>query len=231
MRRTRCTCRRTSSRASAPGTSRPRPTPLARHAAKGKDIDEALPRHATTWCTRTCSSRATPTRAGSSRRRRRSPSAAPAASSAPYALAAMPARYAVERGDWSEAAQLEPRDEQVPLHRGDDAISRARSAPRARRCRRRPSKDVARARRAARRAQDGEERVLGAARSRCSGSRPRRGSRSPQGKTDEALGLMRAAADLEDQQREAHRHAGPHPARARAARRHAAGAEAARPRR
>ena len=31
-----------------------------------------------------------------------------ARATAPYALAAMPARYAVERGDWREAAKLAP---------------------------------------------------------------------------------------------------------------------------
>ena len=33
---------------------------------------------------------------------------------APYALSAMPARYAVERGDWRAAAQLEPRQDKFP---------------------------------------------------------------------------------------------------------------------
>ena len=50
----------------------------------------------------------------------------PARATGPYALAAMPARYAVERGDWRDAAKLEPSAEQVSVHRGDDAF-RARS--------------------------------------------------------------------------------------------------------
>ena len=38
----------------------------------------------------------------------------PARFVAPYALSAMPARYAVERGDWRAAAQLEPRQDKFP---------------------------------------------------------------------------------------------------------------------
>jgi hypothetical protein len=34
---------------------------------------------------------------------------------APYALAAMPARYAIERADWRAAAQLEPRQDKFPF--------------------------------------------------------------------------------------------------------------------
>ncbi len=50
----------------------------------------------------------------------------------PYALAASPARYMVERGDWKGAAQLAGSAEQVRLCRCDDAFrprARARPAP------------------------------------------------------------------------------------------------------
>jgi len=47
---------------------------------------------------------------------------------APYALTAMPARYALERGDWRAAAGLQPRQD-TSVHRGDDAFrARARRA-------------------------------------------------------------------------------------------------------
>jgi hypothetical protein len=51
---------------------------------------------------------------------RRAPNVNPNAPVAAYALAAMPARIALERGLWKEAAQLEPRSSKVPH---TDAIS------------------------------------------------------------------------------------------------------------
>ena len=42
----------------------------------------------------------------------------PRASPAPYALAAMPARYAVERGDWAAGDEARAAAEQLPVHRG-----------------------------------------------------------------------------------------------------------------
>ena len=60
-----------------------------------------------------------PDAVGSARRRR---------SAGVFALAAIPARYALERGAWTEAAALEPQPTAVSVHRGADALR-----PRARR--------------------------------------------------------------------------------------------------
>ena len=89
-------------------------------------------------------------RAGAARRaagdrralRSRRPSAARAPGSAGvFALAAIPARWALERRDWAEAAaSLEPKPSRFPVHRGDDAL-------RARARRRRTPGDLADARR------------------------------------------------------------------------------------
>ena len=48
----------------------------------------------------------------------------------PYALAAMPARYAVERGAWKEAAQLPPRTSQFPFTEAITYFARALGAAR-----------------------------------------------------------------------------------------------------
>ena len=53
-------------------------------------------------------------------------------SAAHFALAASPARYVVERGDWKGAAQLQVSPERISPRHGDHAISPARSALRAR---------------------------------------------------------------------------------------------------
>ena len=68
-RRTRCTCLRTSSRASAPGRSRSPPT-CARATWPRQAMSRTRPTTpAITWCTRTCSSRATRMRAPASTKR------------------------------------------------------------------------------------------------------------------------------------------------------------------
>jgi tetratricopeptide (TPR) repeat protein len=54
----------------------------------------------------------------------------PARATAPYALAAMPARYAVERGDWSAAARLEPSPSRFPFTRAMTHFARALGAAR-----------------------------------------------------------------------------------------------------
>ena len=63
-RRTRCTCPRTSSRASAPGGSRRRPTSARRRRRSRTRTSTSSCTPWTTWCTRSCSSPATATRAG-----------------------------------------------------------------------------------------------------------------------------------------------------------------------
>ena len=68
-RRTRCTCLRISSRAWAPGRSPP-PRTRARRKWPRRATSPTRPiTRPTTWCTRTCSSPATPTRAAASTKR------------------------------------------------------------------------------------------------------------------------------------------------------------------
>jgi len=54
----------------------------------------------------------------------------PARATAPYALAAMPARYAVERGDWRAAARLEPSTGKYPYTEAMTHLARALGAAR-----------------------------------------------------------------------------------------------------
>jgi len=54
----------------------------------------------------------------------------PARATAPYALAAMPARYALERGDWGEAAQLAPSPSRYPFTEAITHFARALGAAR-----------------------------------------------------------------------------------------------------
>ena len=86
----------------------------------------------------------------------------PGAPGASFALAASPARYMVERGDWRGAGRLEVRADQIPPRRGDHAFR-----PRARRRALGPAgRGEGRHRqacRAARQAARGEGRLLGAA--------------------------------------------------------------------
>jgi tetratricopeptide (TPR) repeat protein len=114
----------------------------------------------------------------------------------PYALAAMPARYALERGDWGGAAKLEPSPSKYPYTEAMTHFARALGAAR--------SGDPAAAR------QDIERIValrdeLKAAKSEYWANEVevmRLASLAwvslAQKRTDEALGLMRQAADIED---------------------------------
>ena len=120
----------------------------------------------------------------------------PAVQAGYYALAAMPARYAVERGDWSGANKLQPGDSKFPWVQALTYFTRALGAAR--------SGDPATAEkdmqqltsirdalRAAKNnywATEVEVNRLGAA----------AWIALAQGKKDEALNLMRAAADTED---------------------------------
>jgi tetratricopeptide (TPR) repeat protein len=54
----------------------------------------------------------------------------PTVRSGPYALAAMPARIALERGAWDEAAKLEPQESQFPYTRSQTHYARALGAAR-----------------------------------------------------------------------------------------------------
>ncbi len=54
----------------------------------------------------------------------------PTVRAGPYALAAMPARYTLERGAWSEAAKLEPQDSLFPYAKSQTHYARAVGAAR-----------------------------------------------------------------------------------------------------
>ena len=114
----------------------------------------------------------------------------------PYAQAAMPARFAVERSDWQQAMTLEPRPSQFPFTvalthfaralgaaRGGDAAAAAKDV-----------QELARLRDALRTAKNEywatevEVSRLGAA----------AWTALAHGRRDEALSLMRSAADIED---------------------------------
>src|SRR5258706_15881144 len=115
---------------------------------------------------------------------------------APYALTAMPARYALERGDWRAAAELQPRQDNFPFTVAMTHFARALGAAR--------SGDAASAQKDAERvAALGSE--LKAANNAYWGGEVevmRLASLAwtalAQNRNDEALGLMRQAADLED---------------------------------
>ena len=70
-------------------------------------------------------------------RRVRSPASAAPPPAGPFAVAAIPARYALERGAWADAARLEPRTTPFRV-RGRDDLVRARARRRAHARRRRP---------------------------------------------------------------------------------------------
>jgi tetratricopeptide (TPR) repeat protein len=120
----------------------------------------------------------------------------PARATGPYALAAMPARYAVERGAWAEAAQLVPVPTKFPFTEAMTHFARALGAARL--------GDPAAA-------QKDIERIVGL-REELKATQSdywanevevmRLSSRAwtalAQKKSDEALGLMRQAADMED---------------------------------
>jgi len=120
----------------------------------------------------------------------------PARFTAPYALAAMPARYAIERGDWRAAAQLEPRQDKYPFTVAMTHFARALGAAR--------SGDPASAQK------DVERLAALGAQVKASNNAFWAGevevmrlaaaawTSLAQGKSDEALEAMRRAADLED---------------------------------
>lgn len=114
----------------------------------------------------------------------------------PYAQAAMPARYAVERGDWQQAMQLRPRPNNFPFTEALTHFARALGAAR--------SGDAAAAEQEVQelaRLRD----ALTAAKSEywateVEGSRLAAAAWTAlaQGKRDDAVSLMRSAADIED---------------------------------
>jgi predicted Zn-dependent protease len=114
----------------------------------------------------------------------------------PYAQAAMPARYVIERGDWKQAMTLEPRPSQFPftvaLTHFARALGAARSGDTA--AAEQDVQELARLRDALKTAKNEywatevEVSRLGAA----------AWTALAQGKRDEALSLMHSAADMED---------------------------------
>src|SRR5208283_4789024 len=115
---------------------------------------------------------------------------------APYAKAAMPARYVFERGAWSEAAALQPLGSNYPFV---EAITYfAKSVGEAR------SGDLAAARRDAEKLEALHASLVAAKNTYWATEveiqtlSARAWIASAEGKSEDALGLMRAAADLED---------------------------------
>src|SRR6266704_5963329 len=120
----------------------------------------------------------------------------PARATAPYGLAAMPARYAIERGAWGEAAQLQPTPSKFPFTEAMTHFARALGAAR--------SGDPAAA-------QKDVERIV-ALRDELKAAKSEYWANEvevmrlaslawvalAQKKSAEALGLMRQAADMED---------------------------------
>ena len=108
-----------------------------------------------------------------------------------FALAAIPARYTLERRQWAEAAELSSfrrisRGTSSPRpnpSRGSPGASGLRAAATSRRAK----KDLERIEPLARRADPGQEHLLGASRARSSGSRWRPGSRGPRAETRRRL--------------------------------------------
>ena len=120
----------------------------------------------------------------------------PARNTAPYALAAMPARFAVERGNWREAAQLQPRAGNFLYPEALTHFARALGAAR--------SGDSAAAEKevqqlaSLRDSLKSKKNVYWATEVEVSWLAAAGWTALAQGKNDEALGLMRNAADTED---------------------------------
>ena len=112
------------------------------------------------------------------------------------ALAAVPARFALERQAWKEAAVLEPRGSQFPQAEAITYFARAIGSAR--------SGDLAAAERELSSSRNCAPRwkrqtsPIGPNKSKSRCWRPRPGSPMPRGRRSEALKFMRAAADLED---------------------------------
>ena len=114
----------------------------------------------------------------------------------PYAQAAMPARYAVERGDWHQAMQLEPRPSSFPFTEALTHFARALGAAR--------SGDAAAAEQEVqelarlRDALTAAKNEYWATEVEVSRLAAAAWTALAQGKRDDALRLMRSAADIED---------------------------------
>ena len=115
---------------------------------------------------------------------------------APYAIAAMPARYALERGAWQEAAKLQPQGSTYPFVEAITYFARSLGAAR--------SGDLAAARKDAEQLESFHKALLAAKNSYWATEVEIQQLAAAgwialgEGKSEEALKFMRAAADLED---------------------------------
>ena len=128
----------------------------------------------------------------------------------PYAIAAMPARYALERGDWREAAKLRADADASIRSPTRSRTSRARSARRAAATSPPREQEAEQLARAAQGAEGREEHVLGDRGRGAAARRRRRGSRSRRGKRGRGAQAHARRRRPRGPEREAHRHAGPH---------------------
>ena len=192
----RCTCLRTSSPASARGKTRSRPICVRpRWRRKAGEPNEAY--HASDYAVYAYLQLA---RDDDAKRAMEEAFKVtdfnPAVRAAPYAIAAMPARYAMERGAWREAMQLQPQPTKFPYTDAITYFARALGAAR--------SGDVAAAEKEAaelarlhKALQDAKDNYwateVEVQRLAVAGW-----IALAQGKPDDALKFMRAAADLED---------------------------------
>ncbi len=113
-----------------------------------------------------------------------------------YALSAMPARIAVERGDWEAAAALEPRETKFPFTDAMRHFARALGAARSGKPEA-AEKDVEALKKLHGQLLEAKN-AYWATEVEVSGLGAAAWTRYAQGKRDEALDLMRQAADLED---------------------------------
>jgi tetratricopeptide (TPR) repeat protein len=115
---------------------------------------------------------------------------------APYAIAAMPARYAFERGAWAEAAKLQPTGSTYPFVESITYFARSVGAAR--------TGDLAAARKDAEQLESFHKALLTAKNNYWATEVEIQRLAAAgwialgEGKSEEALKLMRAAADLED---------------------------------
>jgi tetratricopeptide (TPR) repeat protein len=120
----------------------------------------------------------------------------PATATAPYAIAAMPARYAMERGAWREAMQLQPQPTTFPYTDAITYFARALGAARSGDTAA-AEKDAGELARLHKALQDAKNNYW-ATEVEIQRLAVAGWIALTQGKTDEALKFMRAAADLED---------------------------------
>ncbi|MDQ6803002.1 MAG: hypothetical protein M3041_19535 [Acidobacteriota bacterium] len=113
------------------------------------------------------------------------------------ALSAIPARYVLERGDWADAAQLEPREGPYPYGQAITYFARALGAANTGKAKR-AREDVERLRAAEQADLANPDQAYWAGQSKILLQAASAWVALADGKDDEALPMMRSAADLED---------------------------------